>query len=83
NQLIGDLNLKDMDDVRVDLTIGLPISISSILAFKPSWQLLWRNQPSLTEVPLENPAGTPTGDTVLVPLEKLDSFLRLALVLDF
>lgn len=83
NQLIGDLNLKDMEDVRVDLTIGLPISISSILAFKPSWQLLWRNQPSLTEVPLENPVGTPTGDTVLVPLEKLDSFLRLALVLDF
>ena len=83
NQLIGDLNLKDRADVRLDLTIGLPISISSVLAFKPSWQLLWRNQPSLTEVPLENPAGTPTGNTVLVPLEKLDSFFRLALVLDF
>ncbi len=83
NQLIGDLNLKDTEDVRVDFTIGLPISISSVLAFKPSWQLLWRNQPSLTEVPLENPAGTPTGDTVLVPLEKLDRFLRLALDLDF
>lgn len=83
NQLFGDLNLVDTDDIRVDFTIGLPISISSVLAFKPSWQLLWRNQPSLTEVPLENPAGTPTGETVLVPLEKLDSFLRLALVLDF
>jgi len=83
NQLIGDFNLNDTEDVRIDFTLGLPISISSVLAFKPSWQVLWRNQPSLTEVPLENPVGTPTGDNVLVPLEKLDSFLRLALVLDF
>ena len=82
NVFIGDLNLKDTGDQRIDFSVGLPISISSVLAFKPSWQVLWRNQPSLTEVPLEDPAGTPTGDTVLAPLQKLDSFLSLALVLD-
>jgi len=34
----------------------------------------------LTEVALETPAGEPTGETVRVPLEKLDSFFTVALV---
>ena len=82
SQLIGDFNLNNSSDVRVDFSIGLPISISSVLAFKPSYQVLWRNEPSLTEVPLEDAGGVPNG-TVLAPLQKLDSFFRLALVLEF
>ena len=82
SQLIGDLNVQNTSDVRFDFMVGLPISISSVLAFKPSYQVLWRNEPSLTEVPLEDSSGTPNG-TVLVPLQKFDSFFRLALVLDF
>jgi putative salt-induced outer membrane protein YdiY len=80
SRLVGDLNLDTTDDVRLDFTNALPVSISSKLAFKPSLQLLWRNDPALTEVALETPAGEPTGETVAVPLNKLDSFFTLALV---
>ena len=84
--LVGDLNLDNTDDVRFKFTVALPVAISSRLALKPSIQLLWQNDPSLTEVPLfaaldPIPPGTevPTG-TVLVPLQKLDSFFTLAVV---
>jgi putative salt-induced outer membrane protein YdiY len=78
--LIADWNLDNTEDLRFDFKNALPIAISEKLAFKPSLQLLWRNEPSLTEVALEDQGGVPTGDTVLVPLEKLDSFFTLALV---
>jgi putative salt-induced outer membrane protein YdiY len=78
--LIADWNLANTEDLRFDFMNALPIAISGKLAFKPSLQLLWRNEPSLTEVALEDQSGVPTGDTVLVPLEKLDSFFTLALV---
>ena len=81
--LISDWNLRDTDDIRLDFTNALPISISSNLAFKPSVQLLWRNTPSLTTVPLfDTPGGNETG-TVAVPLGKLDTFFRMALVVKF
>jgi hypothetical protein len=78
--LTSDLNLDNTEDIRLDFTNALPIAISSKLAFKPSLQLLWRNEPSLTEIDLFQPDGTPTGDKVLVPLNKLDSFFTVALV---
>ena len=81
--LIGDLNLDNTNDVRMDFTNALQISISSTLAFKPSHQLLWRNEPSLGAVDLFAPDGSPTGQKVNVPLQKLDSFFRLALVVQF
>ncbi|MGD8699186.1 MAG: DUF481 domain-containing protein [Gemmatimonadales bacterium] len=80
SKLTGDFNLDTTDDIRLDSVNSLPISISSKLAFKPSLQILWRNDPALTEVDLETAAGEPTGETVLVPLEKLDSFFTVALV---
>jgi putative salt-induced outer membrane protein YdiY len=75
-----DWNLDNTDDTRVDMTNALPIQISSKLAFKPSNQLLWRNDPALVEVPLFDAGGTDTGTTVFTPLGKIDSFWRLALV---
>jgi putative salt-induced outer membrane protein YdiY len=78
SRLTGDFNLETTDDIRLDFTNALPISISSKLAFKPALQLLWRKDPALTEVDLETPTGEP--GTVRVPLEKLDSFFTVALV---
>ena len=75
-----DWNLDNTDDMRIDMTNSLPIQISSKLAFKPSHQLLWRNDPALVEVPLFDTGGTDTGTTVVTPLGKTDSFWRLALV---
>ncbi len=81
--LIVDENLRDTDDLRGNFTNALSVSISDALAFRTSFQLLWDNQPSLAGVPLEQPLGTPTGDTVFVPLDKLDTVLSVALVANF
>lgn len=78
--LVVDWNLDNTDDVRLGWTNALPVSISSRLALKPSLELNWRNDPSLTEVELFAPSGTPLGSTVLVPLRKLDSIVTIALV---
>jgi putative salt-induced outer membrane protein YdiY len=81
--LIVDENLNDTDDLRGDFTNALSVSISDNLAFRTSLQLLWDNQPSLVGVPLEQPLGTPTGETVFVPLDKLDTVISVALVANF
>jgi hypothetical protein len=78
--VVVDLNLDETDDVRVDWTSSLPVAISSRLALKPSLRLLWRNQPSLAELPLVRPDGSSTGEVVTAPLEKTDVLFTLALV---
>lgn len=78
--LIVDWNLDNTDDVRMDFYNALPITISEMFTLKPSLQLLWRNDPSLTDVDLFAPDGTPAGATVLVPLKNLDSLFSLTLV---
>lgn len=81
--LIGDWNLDNTDDIRVDWYNALPISITSVLALKPSLRLLWRNDPALQEVPLFDAPGGTEGGTVLAPLEKLDTFFNIALLFRF
>lgn len=78
--LVADWNLDNREDVRLDWTSSLPVSINNRLALKPSLQLLWRNEPSLIEVPLFTPDGASTGEVVTTPLQKLDTFFTLALV---
>lgn len=80
--LISDFNLDNTDDVRLDWYNGFPIDISSVLAFKPSLRLLWRNEPALQEVPLLDAGGDPIG-TVFTPLKELDSFFNLSLIFKF
>ena len=80
---VADWNVEEVQDVRLNWTGSLPVAISGILSLKPTLQLLWRNRPSLTEVALESPEGTPTGEKVLVPLQKLDTKFAVALVAEF
>jgi putative salt-induced outer membrane protein YdiY len=81
--LIADFNLDNTADIRLDWYNGLPIDISSVLAFKPSIRLLWRNDPALQIVPLfDAPGGTETG-AVFTPLNKLDTFFNLSLLFKF
>ena len=75
SKFVGDLNLDNTDDVRFEWDNALPIRVSSILAFKPALLLMWRNQPSLTTVSL-----VPGPGNVAVPLEKLDTFASVALL---
>ena len=81
--LIVDQSLNEIEDLRADFTNSLIVEISTALAFKTSLRLLFDNRPSLTGVVLEQPLGTPTGDTVLVPLHKLDTIFTIALVASF
>lgn len=81
--LVADLNLDNTDDIRLDWYNGLPIDISSVLAFKPSIRLLWRNDPALQVVPLfDAPGGVETG-SVFTPLNKLDTYFNLSLLFKF
>jgi hypothetical protein len=80
--LVADLNLDNTDDVRIDCKNELPVSINDHLKLKPALQFLWRNAPALTGIGLVDGGGTPTGETVLVPLEKLDTLFTLSLVFE-
>ncbi len=81
--LVVDDSFDDTEDVRADFVNSIAVSISQMLALKTSLQLLFDNKPSLVAVPLEFPAGSPTGQTVLTELDELDSILTVALVVTF
>jgi putative salt-induced outer membrane protein YdiY len=81
SSLVGDWNLDNTDDVRMNIVNALSVSINSMLALKPSLKLLWQNDPSSTAVALFDAGGTDTGQTVLVPLGNLDSIFTLSLVI--
>ena len=76
-------NLDTIEDLRADFANALLVEISETLAFRTSLKLLFDNLPSRTTVPLEQPAGTPTGGSVRVPLDKLDRVFTVALVASF
>ena len=78
--LTADFNLDNSDDIRLDWYNALPVGISETLLLKPAVQMLWRNQPSLTSVPLYDPSGVDTGDMVPTPLKELDTIFTLALI---
>lgn len=79
--LIGDMNGKDTGDYRADWINSLSFNLSSRLAFKTAFQMLYAHQPALIKVPLfDTPGGTQTGD-VLTPGEELDTILTLTLVI--
>ena len=81
--LIFNQNLNENDDRRADFTNWLAVSISDRLALKVSLQALWDNLPALAILPLEFPAGTPTGQSVVVELDTTDTVLTTALVVTF
>ena len=74
--LVLDENLNETDDLRAEWTNSVTVAISENLALKASHQVLYDNLPALVDVPLGS-------GSVLVPLEKADHTLTLALVVDF
>ena len=81
--LIVDENLDETEDLRADFSNWVSVAMSERLALKVSAQLLYDKLPGLQAVPLESPAGVPTGDTVFAELDELDSLLTVALVVNF
>ncbi len=82
SNLILDQNLSDTDDIRANWLNALSIAMSDALSLRASLQFLWDNQPAMTAVPLFDVGGTDPTDTVLAPLDELDTFFTLALVLN-
>ena len=81
--LVADENLDELADLRVDLINAIAVGMTSRLALKVSWQVLYDRQPSLVELPLIGSQGFLTGDTVFADLETFDNLLTFALVANF
>jgi len=79
--LLIDENLQDTEDLRLDWVISIAVALTEGLAFKTSYQMLYDHDPALIGVPLLDGASLPTGTQVLVPSQKIDSFLTLSLVI--
>lgn len=80
SDLVVDENLDDTSDYRADLLTSVAVSMTDRLALKVSGQARYDNRPALVAVPREFPAGEPTGESVPVALEELDTRLSAALV---
>jgi len=81
SKVVADQNLKETDDLRVDWTNSVAVSISAGLALKVSHQLLYDHQPALVSLPLFDTAGTPSGTNVPVVGDTVDAVLSVALVI--
>jgi putative salt-induced outer membrane protein YdiY len=83
SQFIFDENLKRAVDWRYDWTNSVTASISKALALKASLRILYAHVPAEEMVPLFDLAGQPTGQTVPVPLKRVDTFFTTSLVVNF
>lgn len=80
--MIADENLSNTDDLRLDWTSSLSVSLTEGLAFSTSYRLLFDNDPALIGVPvLDAPGGTPTGAKTLISSNGTDGFLTVSLVI--
>lgn len=77
---VVDANVDEWSDVRGDFSQSVSAALSDRFALKTTLQLLVDNDPPLERIPLEAPDGTPTGETVVNRLKKLDRTISLALV---
>ena len=84
NELILDANLEEGSRWRGDMTNSVAVSMNSRLALKVSVQLLYENEPAVTDGNLFDPGdlGTPIG-TVPVELDDLDTIFTASLVVNF
>ncbi len=77
--IVLDENLNNTANFRLDWIVSIAVILTEGLAFKTSYQMLFNNDPPLTGIPLLDGNGVPV-DQVLVPSQKVDSFLTLSLV---
>src|SRR5262249_6430328 len=82
HDLVLDENLQSTNDFRADAGFGLNVAMSSVLALKVNYRLLYAHQPALETVPLIDAGGATLG-TVTSPLRKRDTGLSLSLVLNW
>lgn len=83
NVLVVDDSLEETSDWRANMTNSVAVSMNKRLALKASLQWLYDNQPSFADVALVDGLGVPTGSTVLVELDELDTVFTTSLVINF
>ena len=71
-----EMDVLETDDLRLNWTNSLTVAMSTRLALKTSYQILYDNQPALVGVPLG-------ASSVFVPLEKVDTVFSVAIVANF
>ncbi len=77
-----DGSLETGSNFRFDWLNAVSVNISDKIALKASVRLVYRNDPALEEIDLENDLGIVIGEIVL-PKKKLDTALTTALVISF
>jgi len=77
-----DGSLETGSNFRFDWLNAVSVNISEKIALKASVRLVYRNDPALEEIDLENDLGIVIGGIVL-PKKKLDTALTTALVISF
>lgn len=78
---VVDGNAQEFSDVRGDLTQSVSASLTDRLSLKTTLQFLVDYDPPVESLELLAPTtGDPTGETVLVPLGRVDHSLSVALV---
>lgn len=82
HDLVADENLQNTDDFRADAGLGLNVAMSSTLALKANYRLLYSNLPALETIPLLDPTAAQIG-TVTTPLRKVDQGVSISLVLNW
>lgn len=82
SNLTFDGAFDDGDNFRFDWYNGASVAINERIALKASVRFVYRNQPALEEIDLENPAGIVIG-AVVVPKDKLDTSFTTSLVINF
>ncbi len=76
-------SLGSRDDLRLDVTGSAAFPLSRRLAFRTSLQTLFDTRPSLDRVRLRAFPGGPALGTVIVPRQRFDRILMIALALQF
>lgn len=77
--LVVDENGKELADLRADWTNSVAVALSGRLALKTTLRLIFDNQPSLLEVPLQSETGEVLG-TVRTSRARLDRVTTVAVV---
>ena len=82
SNLTFDGSLKTASNYRFNWLNGVSVAISDTIALKASLRLVYRNDPALEEIDLEDPDGAVVGN-VIVLKKKLDSGFTTSLVINF
>jgi len=78
-----DENLQETSDLRVRFASALAVSMNKRLAVQLGLLLLYDHQPSLVELPLFAPSGSPTALTVATRAATLDTTFTASVVVSF